>query len=373
MARIQALDARQKPPESIKASYKLYQKLSLEAISTDPGIIDFSRGLSIEQAQKCKQVSRISYDCVRLACHRFRHTRNEEPRPPREIAVFEHEDIPGLFLIPSLIPPQTQQALLSRLMHQTLADERHKTNVHAHHRIPYHSTHRASSTVAVTCSDPHSSESNLSFNPSFFNVLPESSELFLPLDPSIHKALTISQFLRRKLRWLTLGGQYDWTKKTYPQEDSPPFPEDIADLAHSIFPEMRPEAAIVNVYSPGDTLSIHRDVSEASDKGLISISLGCDGIFIAGFGNEDDNVIHPAHLAVRLRSGDAVYMSGQARFAWHGVPQIIPKTCPVWLSEWPATNRLDTEYQKKETDHYEGWRGWMLDKRINLNIRQMKD
>lgn len=95
MARIQALDARQKPPESIKASYKLYQKLSLEAISTDPGIIDFSRGLSIEQAQKCKQVSKISYDSVRLACHRFRHTGNEEPWPPREIAVFEHEDIPG--------------------------------------------------------------------------------------------------------------------------------------------------------------------------------------------------------------------------------------------------------------------------------------
>lgn len=256
-------------------------------------------------------------------------------------------------------------------MHQTLADERHKTNVHAHHRIPYDATHRASSTVAVPFGDAYSS-SNLQFNPSFFNILPESSELFLPLDPSAHEAIKISQFLRRKLRWLTLGGQYDWTKKAYPKEDSPPFPGDIASLAHSIFPEMRPEAAIVNLYSPGDTLSVHRDVSEESDKGLVSISLGCDGVFIAGFEN-GDNGIHPAHLAVRLRSGDAVYMSGQARFAWHGVPQIIPKTCPGWLSEWPAANKLDTDFAKKGRDYYEGWRGWMLDKRVNLNIRQMKD
>ena len=258
-------------------------------------------------------------------------------------------------------------------MHKTLADERHKTNVHAHHRIPYHATHRASSTVAVPGSDVQSSKSNLLFNPSFFNMLPESAELFLPLDPNAHEPITISQFLCKKLRWLTLGGQYDWTKKTYPTEDSPRFPEDIADFAHGIFPEMRPEAAIVNIYSPGDTLSVHRDVSEESDKGLISISLGCDGIFIAGFGNEDNDGIHPAHLAVRLRSGDAVYMSGQARFAWHGVPQIIPKTCPGWLGDWPASNRTDTEGQKKGTDCYEGWRGWMLDKRVNLNIRQMKE
>ena len=258
-------------------------------------------------------------------------------------------------------------------MHETLANERHKTNVHAHHRIPYQATHRASSTAAVPSSDTHSWESGLPCHSSFFNIAPGSSELFLPLDPSAHKIITISQFLHRKLRWLTLGGQYDWTKKAYLKEESPPFPKNIADLAQCIFPEMRPEAGIVNVYSPGDTLSVHRDVSEESDKGLVSISLGCDGIFIAGFGNEDDDGIHPAHLVVRLRSGDALYMSGPARFAWHGVPQIIPKTCPVWLSEWPATNRPDSENQKKGTDYYEAWRGWMSDKRINLNIRQIKD
>lgn len=95
MARIQALDARQKPPQSIKVSYKLYQKLSLEAISTDSSVIDFSRGLSTEQANKCKEVGKIFYDAVRLACLRFKHPINEELWHPRDIAVYEHEEIPG--------------------------------------------------------------------------------------------------------------------------------------------------------------------------------------------------------------------------------------------------------------------------------------
>lgn len=99
MARIQLLDARQKPPAAIKASYKLYQKLSLEAIVTDPGIIDFSRGLSTEQAKKCKQVSKILYGTVRLACLQLNHLRNEEAWPPKDIAVYEHEEIPGEALV----------------------------------------------------------------------------------------------------------------------------------------------------------------------------------------------------------------------------------------------------------------------------------
>lgn len=103
MARIQALDTRQKPPELIKASYKFYQKLSLEAISTDPTIIDFSRGLSTDQAKKCKQVSQIPYDTVRLACLQLNHPRNEASWPPRDIAVFEHGEIPGKALELSVV------------------------------------------------------------------------------------------------------------------------------------------------------------------------------------------------------------------------------------------------------------------------------
>lgn len=128
---------------------------------------------------------------------------------------------------------------------------------------------------------------------------------------------------------------------------------------------MMPEAAIVNVYTPGDTLSIHRDVSEESDKGLVSISLGCDGVLVAGTASEDDD--SSRYLVIRLRSGDAVYMSGSARFAWHGIPQIIPNTCPEWLNKWPANSgNIGASHNL-----FEEWQGWMSKKRVNLNIRQV--
>lgn len=163
--------------------------------------------------------------------------------------------------------------------------------------------------------------------------------------------------MEKKARWVTLGGQYDWTKKVYPSEEPPKFPEDIAELIRGLFPDMGPEAAIVNLYSPKDTLSIHRDVSEEVNRGLVSISLGCDAIFIIGIQTQDSE--DTRHEVIHLKSGDAVYMSGESRFAWHGVPTILPGTCPEYLGEWPGA-----EFPK--------WRGWMSNKRINLNVRQMR-
>ena len=126
----------------------------------------------------------------------------------------------------------------------------------------------------------------------------------------------------------------------------------------------------MNIYSPGDTLSIHRDVSEDSEKGLVSMSLGCDALFVIGLGSEEDE--NCSHLVIRLRSGDIVYMSGKARFAWHGVPRIIPNTCPPSLRCWPATHdplNSDVELQGP----FEAWRDWMSNKRVNLNVRQVID
>ena len=196
---------------------------------------------------------------------------------------------------------------------------------------------------------------------------PASSESFPPIDPTSHRALTVSQFLNRKLRWVTLGGQYNWTEKKYPAENAPSFPEDIAGFVHRLFPDMKPEAAILNVYAPGDTLSVHRDVSEESDNELVSISLGCDGIFVVGIDSEKGE--EPRCVVVRLHSGDAVVMNGPARFAWHGVPQVIRNSCPASMRNWPAM----ADDEGTGHDPYEAWRGWMSKKRVNLNIRQMKD
>lgn len=176
------------------------------------------------------------------------------------------------------------------------------------------------------------------------------------------------------MRWTTLGGQYDWTFKRYPSTAPPPFPSDIKNLLESLWTSTRAEAAIVNLYSPGDTLSVHRDVAETSGTGLVSVSLGCDAVFVIGVSSSEDEGEDGKGeqiVTLRLRSGSAVYMSGSSRFAWHGVPQIVKGTCPEYLGDWPAGTE-DSGYEDGEGG-FEEWRGWMKGKRVNLNVRQMWD
>ena len=130
---------------------------------------------------------------------------------------------------------------------------------------------------------------------------------------------------------------------------------------------MRAEAAIVNLYSPGDTLSLHRDVSEECNQPLVSISLGCHSIFVVGLeGANEDN--KPRVATLRLRSGDAVLMSRESRYAWHGVPKVLEGTCPEWMQDWPfKASEEDCDTKAR----FEQWRGWTKGKRVNLNVRQM--
>lgn len=240
------------------------------------------------------------------------------------------------------------------MLHRDLSQSQHKTNLDLHY--------------ALDRPEP---------GQSFFECDPDSAEHAIPRDSDVHKSLTVRQILNKKLRWMTLGGQYDWTQKIYAAEEPPAFPEDIKALLAGLFPQTTAEAAIVNLYSPGDTLSLHRDVSEECDRGLISISIGCDCLFILGLAsrqadqiaiNSSDNHTEGEQdvrsLVLRLHSGDAVFMSGESRFAWHGVPLIIPDTCPGELRSWPA----DDEHRD-----YDAYTGWMASKRINLNVRQMKE
>ncbi|KAL2354822.1 alkylated DNA repair protein AlkB [Cryomyces antarcticus] len=310
------LDAYGKPPEDIRNMYKKYQRMKPSDLYTDKTVVDF------------EPFGNARYDVGLTRAITYSNS--------------YHLTIPGLFIYPSLLPSEVQLSLLSLLLHRDLSNPAHKTNVHMHYSVPYPSN-----------------------NASFFSYQPRASPAFQPLDPAIRKPLSIAQVLARKLRWMTLGGQYDWTNKVYPAETPPPFPPDIAELLSGLFPMMRPQAAICNFYSPGDTLSMHRDVSEECDRPLVSVSIGCDAVFVAGLSSESPG--EPSKtLSLRLRSGDAVVMSGPSRFAWHGVPQIVGGTCPEWLRDWPAEGG-------SESIQYEQWRGWMTSKRINLNVRQMWD
>ncbi|CAI5982854.1 unnamed protein product [Closterium sp. NIES-65] len=136
-----------------------------------------------------------------------------------------------------------------------------------------------------------------------------------------------AEWLVGKLRWATLGVQFDWSTRAYdPSLPFRPFPTFLAHLASrlaapampSAHATFSPEAAIVNFYHPGDMLGGHVDDMEADwTKPIVSISLGCKAVFLLGGRTRDE-----APMAVVVRSGDVLLMAGPCRECFHGIPRI---------------------------------------------------
>lgn len=223
----------------------------------------------------------------------------------------------GLRIVSGLLTPELQCALVRESVTDYLQTPLHRSNLDAHH------------------------------------TLERPINLFGDAEPSA--TLTLEQMRIRSLRWVTLGGQYDWTAKVYPSfeigsEQCPAFPPRLGTFIRELF-GIEPQAAIVNYYTQGDTLSPHQDVAERSEADLVSISLGCTCVFYVG-----SHRLGHAPLPVLLHSGDVVVLGGPARRAFHGVGRVYDNTSPEYL--WDAV----------PTERYASW---IKIKRININVRQM--
>ncbi|KAI7527484.1 oxidoreductase [Hortaea werneckii] len=351
---IDSPSAFQKPPDWIKTFYKRYQKLRKYEDVIKSDLVDLNarpESHSRTYVQQCggdavKELEQLHQkfskflgrcmDCGKLDWSNCRHSEQ------KSASIFELDQTPGLFIYPDLLPPHVQSDLLDKLLHRDLATPEHQTNVHLHYDVSYPEPR------------PETDEPG-----SFFDHTAKDLD-YRPKES--HTAINTERFLDKKLRWITLGGQYDWSAKQYPPEAPPDFPSDIKGLVEDLFP-VKAEAAIVNLYSPGDVLSVHRDVSEECAQPLVSISVGCDAIFICGLESQENDPDQERIAAIRLRSGDALLMSGESRYAWHGVPKVLPNTCPDWLQDWPAVG--------EHAGRFQDYKGWMKRKRINLNVRQM--
>ncbi|QPH10951.1 hypothetical protein C2857_002479 [Epichloe festucae Fl1] len=347
--RFAELDAHEQPSAEMRAEWKYYSRLEPSVLAQEPSIDDprkplsengFRRAGQIDKSQVASAFAELSPELSSLS--------------ERDVPIIHHPLLPGLLIVPDLVPPAIQKTLLSRMLHRDLSNPKHQTNMHLHYTLP--------------C--PATNDDTPPTPPSFFALPPESPTSFVPKDAAVHRPLTPRQVLTRRLHWVTLGGQYDWTKRVYPDQPEPPrFPLDLSQFLERLFPETLAQAAIVNFYSPGDTMMMHRDVSEETDKGLVSLSFGCDCLFMVApsgpppFREEQSGKgEQKRYLLLRLRSGDAIYMTQESRYAWHGVPKVIKGTCPEYLENWPS-----------EDGKYTEWEGWMKNKRINLNVRQMRD
>eukprot|EP00249_Psilotum_nudum_P005937 c19337_g1_i2 orf=302-1516(+) len=168
--------------------------------------------------------------------------------------------------------------------------------------------------------------------------------------------------LLRKLRWATLGLQFDWSKRAY--DLSLPYTRLSSKLSELASRLAKPaltcgsfcaEAAIINYFGPDDMLGGHVDDMELDwTKPIVSISLGCKALFLLGGQSRDD-----PPTAMFLRSGDVLLMAGPARSCFHGVPRIFVQPEE---SELPGFS---------ESNSFAPFFDYIKESRININIRQV--
>jgi alkylated DNA repair protein (DNA oxidative demethylase) len=83
-----------------------------------------------------------------------------------------------------------------------------------------------------------------------------------------------------------------------------------------------PEACLINFYASDAKMGLHQDRDEQDFSApVVSLSLGDTAVFRIGGTKRGDPT-----RSLRLASGDALVLGGEARLAFHGVDRIIAGT-----------------------------------------------
>ena len=127
------------------------------------------------------------------------------------------------------------------------------------------------------------------------------------------------------LGWMTDERGYRY-QPTHPDTGAPwpPIPPMLLDTWNDLSDGYRrpPEACLINFYGPDAKMGLHQDRDEQDfDAPVVSLSLGDTCLFRVGGQKRGDPT-----RSVRLASGDAVVLGGEARLAFHGVDRILPGT-----------------------------------------------
>ena len=148
--------------------------------------------------------------------------------------------------------------------------------------------------------------------------------LYTPRMPKSGHPMSVRMTNCGPLGWVTDERGYRY-QPLHP-ESGEPWPQlpglllDVwADLSGYAHP---PEACLINFYGPDAKMGLHQDRDEAAvDAPVVSLSLGDTCLFRVGGTRRSDPT-----RSVRLASGDAVVLGGEARLAYHGVDRILPGT-----------------------------------------------
>ena len=152
----------------------------------------------------------------------------------------------------------------------------------------------------------------------------EAAPLFTPRMPRSGRPFTVRMSNCGPLGWVSDEAGYRY-QPTHPVTGRPwpPMPDILIaawnDLAGYPSP---PEACLINFYGPAAKMGLHQDRDEADFAApVVSLSLGDSCLFRVGGSKRSDPT-----RSVRLSSGDAVVLGGDARLAFHGVDRIEPGT-----------------------------------------------
>ena len=86
--------------------------------------------------------------------------------------------------------------------------------------------------------------------------------------------------------------------------------------------DFEPDSALINFYDHEAHMGMHQDRDEFSAAPIVSLSLGDTCVF--RFGNPETR--SAPYQDIELRSGDLFVFGGPSRYAFHGVPRVLPGT-----------------------------------------------
>jgi len=124
-----------------------------------------------------------------------------------------------------------------------------------------------------------------------------------------------------RVGWVSDGAGYRYspvdpaTGMPWPTMPAPFLDVSARAAAEAGFAQYDPDACLINRYTAGAKLGMHRDRDEKDAwSPIVSVSLGLPAVFLWGGKRRGDAV-----RRLRVENGDVVVWGGPARFVYHGV------------------------------------------------------
>ena len=152
----------------------------------------------------------------------------------------------------------------------------------------------------------------------------EAAPLYRPRMPRSGRPFSVRMTNCGPLGWVSDRSGYRY-QPTHPETGKPwpPMPALLLDLWAALTGfGAAPEACLINHYDAKARLGLHRDEDEEDFSApVLSLSLGDTALFrLGGLKRKDPT------RSLRLASGDALILGGEARLAYHGIDRVLAGT-----------------------------------------------